>query len=415
MKTTNTTIRRLSALLVASFTLTTALAALAGSPALTGLVAEADTAESVFTSPAGMSRLHGTNMTIQTMVASSQSNFDVDESKTEVEGGDPNLGSDPIIIPSFYYVRQLNDRWHAGVSLTIPSGFGSDYGSEWSGRYNTVDFSLVYVALTPTVSYRVNEKLSLGMGVGINYTSETSEVKIRQLFKDGDGKIKSDMDGVGVNVTLSMLYEFTERTRAGIAWTSDSDADLEGDIKLRKLDPVFDKVATELGIKDIDVELTNTLPQRVLAGMYHEFDSGNYFTIDGMWMKFSDFTVSDIKLDGNDVNVEARDIYNDLWMVTVGAGFPINERMTYKVGAMYLSQGVDDEDRNFSIPLDEMWGAGVGLTYHLPDERSLDLNATYINVGESPIDTGNGEPGLGRVVGENDDPYVILFELTYHL
>jgi long-chain fatty acid transport protein len=299
--------------------------------------------------------------------------------------------------------------------LTIPSGFGSDYGSKWAGRYNTVDFSLVYVALTPTVAYRVNDKLSLGMGVGINYTSETSEVKIPQLLKEGDGKISSDMDGVGVNVTLSMLYEFTERTRAGIAWTSDSDADLEGNIKLRKLGPVFDEVATELGIKNINVELTNTLPQRVLAGMYHEFESGNYFTVDGMWMKFSDFTVSDIKLDGNKVNVNAPDIYNDLWALTVGAGFPINERMTYKVGAMYLSQGVDDEDRSFSIPLDEMWGAGVGLTYHLPNERSVDLNATYINVGESPIDTGNGEPGLGRVAGENDDPYVLLFELTYHL
>jgi len=414
MKTTNTP-RALPAFIAASLTLTAAPVALAGSPALTGLVGEADTAESAFTAPAALTRLEGTHITVQTMVVTSQSNFDVDESKTEVGGGDPNLGNDPIIIPSLYYTRQLNDRWHAGLSLTIPSGFGSDYGSDWAGRYNTVDFSLVYVALTPTVAYRVNEKLSLGMGVGITYTSETSEVKIRQPFKEGDGKITSDMDGVGLSVTLSMFYEFTERTRAGIAWTSDSDADLEGNVRLRKLDPVFDEVATELGIKNINVELTNTLPQRVLAGMYHEFESGNYLTVDGMWMKFSDFTVSDIKLDGNDVNVNAPDIYNDLWALTVGAGFPINERMTYKVGAMYLSQGVDDEDRNFSIPLDEMWGAGVGLTYRLPDERSLDLNATYMNVGKSPIDTGNGEPGLGRVVGENDDPYVILFELTYHL
>jgi long-chain fatty acid transport protein len=415
MKTINTTIRQLPALLAASLALTAAPTALAGSPALTGLVAEADTAESAFTAPAGMTRLDGTHITVQTMVASSQANFDVDESTTEVGGGDPDLGDDPVIIPSLYYVRQLNDRWHAGLSLTIPSGFGSDYGSDWAGRYKTVDFSLVYIALTPTVAYQVNDKLSLGMGVGINYTSETSEVKIPQPFKDGDGKIKSDMDGVGVNVTLSMLYEFTERTRAGIAWTSDSDADLEGNIRLRKLDPVFDQVATELGIKNINVELTNTLPQRVLAGMYHEFDSGNYFTVDGMWMKFSDFTVSDIKLDGNKVNVTAPDIYDDIWALTVGAGFPVNERMTYKVGAMYVSQGVDDEDRTFSIPIDEMWGFGVGLTYQLTDERSVDLNATYINVGESPIDTGNGEPGLGRVAGENDDPYAILFELTYHL
>ncbi len=415
METIKTAIKPLSALLAAGLALTAAPAALAGSPAMTGLVGEADTAESAFTAPAALTRLDGTHITVQTMVATSLANFDVDESKTEVEGGDPNQGSDPVIIPSLYYTRQLNDRWYSGVSLTVPSGFGSDYGGQWAGRYNTVDFSLVYIALTPTLAYRVNEKLSLGVGVGINYTSETSEVKIHQLFKEGDGKISSDLDAVAFNISLSAFYEFTARTRAGIAWTSDTDSDLEGNVNLRNLDPVFDEVATDLGIKNNNVELTNTLPQRVLVGMYHEFESGKFFTVDGMWMNFSNFTVSDIKLNGNKVNVSAPSIFNDLWALTVGAGFPINERMTYKVGAMYLSQGVDDNKRTFSIPLDEIWGAGTGLTYKLPDERSLDLNATLFYMGKSPIDTGNGEADLGRVAGENDDPYALLFELTYHL
>lgn len=405
---------KIPALLAGAIGLAPASAALAGSPAMSGIVAEANDAESAFAAPAGMSRLQGTNITIQTMYASPQANFDVDESLTQVGGGDPDLGEDPIVIPSLYYVHQLNDRWHTGFSLTIPTGFGSDYGSEWAGRYETVDFSLVYISFSPVLSYRVNDKLSVGGGLGINYTEETSEVKIPQGPGRSDGKITSDLDGVGVSVTLSMLYQFTERTRAGIAWTSDSDADLEGNVRLRNLRPEFDQIATRLGIKDINTELTNTLPQRVLAGVYHEFESGKYFTIDTMWMKFSDFSVSDVELNGNDVNVSAPDIYNDLWAVTAGMGFPINERMTYKVGAMYLTEAVDDEDRSFSIRLDKMWGVGVGLSYVLSEGRKVDLNANYINVGDASVDTGNGEPGIGRVVGENDDPYALMFELTYH-
>ena len=275
----------------------------ASGPALTGIAAVADDAESVFAAPAGMARLKGTHMTVQTMFVSAFADFDVDESVTTIDGGNPNNGKDPIIIPSIYYVRQINDKWNAGLSLTIPSGFGSDYGSTWAGRYQTVDFSLVYVALTPAVSYRFSDKLMFGGSVGINYTEETSELKIPQPLGDTDGKISSDMDGVGINVTLSMLYEFSDRTRAGIAWTSDSDADLKGNIQLRKLGPIFDEIAEEAGIKNINIELTNTLPQRVLAGVYHEFDSGNFFTVDAMWMKFSDFTVIDIELDGSNVNV----------------------------------------------------------------------------------------------------------------
>ena len=146
-----------------SLAMTASPCVLAGSPALTGLVAEADNAESAFTAPAGMSRLKGTRITVQTVYVQSFADFELDSSQTTVAGGNPDKGSDPIIIPSIYYVRQLNDRWHAGLSLTVPSGFGSDYGGRWSGRYETVDFSLVYVALTPAVSYRVNDKLSLGM------------------------------------------------------------------------------------------------------------------------------------------------------------------------------------------------------------------------------------------------------------
>lgn len=405
--------RCLGALLLAASGVSLSPALHAGSPALTGIVAQADDAESVFAAPAGMSRLEGNHTTVQTMFVRSLSSFDVDEGKTAVDGGDPDNGSDPIFIPSIYHVRQLDDRWHAGISLTVPSGFGSDYGNTWAGRYNTVDFSLVYVALTPAVSYRWNDQLSFGAGVGINYTAEDSEVKIRQPFQEGDGKITSDLDGVGVSVTLSMLYEFTDRTRAGIAWTSDSDADLEGNVRLRNLDPVFDKVADELDIKNINTEITNTLPQRVLAGVYHQFDSGNYATLDGMWMKFSDFSVSDIKLNGNNVNVSTPDIYDDIWAITAGMGFP-RGRMTYKVGAMYLSQAVDDEDRTFSIRLDEMWGVGAGVSYQLQNDNVVDLNATVLNTGEAPVDTANKDPDIERVVGESDDPWVFLMELTYH-
>lgn len=380
---------------------------------MTGIVAQADNAESAFSAPAGMSRLEGTRVTVQTMWATSLADFEVDENQTTIAGGDPDKGSDPIVIPSIYYVRQFDDRWHGGISLTVPSGFGSDYGNTWAGRYETVDFSLVYVALTPAVSYRWNDKLSLGAAVGINYTAEDSEVKIRQPFQDGDGKITSDLDGVGLNVTLSLLYQFTEQTRAGISWTSDSDADLEGNVRLRNLDPVFDQVATELGIKDINTEITNTLPQRVLVGMYHEFDSGNYFTVDGMWMKFSDFSVSDIKLDGQRVNVNTPDIYNDLYALTVGAGFPASERLTYKIGAMYLSKAVDDEDRTFSIRMDRIWGVGAGVSYDLTSGNTVDLNANVFNVGDASVDkeTAGGQ----QVVGKNDDPWAVMVELTYHM
>jgi long-chain fatty acid transport protein len=403
----SSTLRAITAFLV----LSAASQVRAGGPALSGLVAEASDAESVFTAPAAMARLEGTHLTVQGMAVASFTRFEIDEGETTIEGGDPDNGIDPIIIPSVYYVRELNDRWNAGLSLTVPTGFGSDYGGSWSGRYETVDFSLVYIALTPALSYRVNDKLSVGTSVGFNYTSSTSEQKIPQPLGERDGKLTSDLDGIGINVNLSLLYEFNPRTRAGISWTSDSDADLEGNVRLRNLGPVLDEIAGRTGIRNINTKITNTLPQRVLAGIYHEFDSGNYFTLDGLWMKFSDFSVTNLELEGEDVNIQVPEIYDDIWAVTAGYGWPVNSRTTYKLGAMYLSQAVDDEDRNFSMRLDAMWGIGAGMSYELTEERTVDLNFTLLNTGESPVDV---ESLGGRVSGESRDHYAGLVELTYH-
>ena len=402
---------RLSACLLL---LTGSTSAWASGPGFSGLIAEADTAESAFACPAGMSRLEGTRITLQGMVATSQSSFDVDEAKTNIDGGNPDKGTQPVVIPAAYYVRQLNDRWHAGVSLSVPTGFGSEYGSAWAGRYQTVDFSLVYVSLSPAISYKVNDKLSFGLGTNINYTSESSEKKVRQPFSEEDGKLTSELSGVGVSVNLSMLYQFTPQTRVGIAWTSDADADMDGNIRLRKLEPRFDEIVTKLGAKNINTKVTNTFPQRVMAGIYHQFDSGKFVTLDGMWMKFSDFTISNLELNGTDVNISQPDIYNNIWAVTAGAGFPVDDRLTYKVGAAYLSQPVDDKDRTLAMRLDAMWVVGVGLTYELIEGRSLDLNVNYVNLGEAPVDSSKGLLDRQRIVGETTDPYAILLELAYH-
>ena len=61
-----------------------------------------------------------------------------------------------------------------------------------------------------------------------------------------------------------------------------------------------------------------------------------------------------------------------------------------------------------------MWGFGVGLEYKLTDERSVELDASYINLGKAPVDTGDQGPDLFRVAGESDDPYAILIDLSYH-
>ncbi len=47
---------------------------------------------------------------------------------------------------------------------------------------------------------------------------------------------------------------------------------------------------------------------RALAGVYRQFESGKYVSVEGLWMKFSDFSVSNLKLNGNKIDINALSI-----------------------------------------------------------------------------------------------------------
>jgi len=382
----------------------------AASPAFSGLAAVADDAEGALTNPAGMTRLDRPTTSLGALLARAFGSFEVDESLTTVDGGDPDNSNDPIAIPSAYYVRPIDERWRVGISLTVPSGFGSDNGGDWAGRYYSDAYSLVYVALTPAVAYRVNAQWSVGVAVGINYTLSDSEVAVNTLIPGRpDGRLEAELDGIGLNASASLLYEPSARTRFGLVYTSASEADLEGTLRIRNAGPLLEAA----GLGKLDLEVRNTLPQRLLAGVYHELDEQWSVTADVMWVDFSDFGTAGVAVNGNDLSFEPDGIYDDVWIVSLGLGKRIDARRKFEAGALYVTQPVSDSDRTLSMRLDRVVGLGAGISYTLGNGDGLDLSATLIDYGDAPVDTGRSLL-RGRVVGENSNPYALLLGVAWH-
>jgi len=384
----------------------------ASSPAHTGLfAAAADTAETAYTNPAGMVRLEETTKTLQGIVAYSFMEFDVDESLTSTSGGDPDKDHTPVVVPAFYYVKPFWEDWRFGFSINVPSGFGSDYGGDWAGRYYTDYYTLVYVGITPSIAYRIDEHWSVGGSLNLTYTYSESMARINNPgVGQPDGKLEYEADAIGVTGSLSLLYQFNDHTRIGLSYTGEASADLEGDLSLRGLGPVLE--AAIGGLDGAEIEVENILPQRFQVGLYHEFDSGRYVTVDALWIDFSEFGTGDITVENNAV-VTPEGIFDDLWGVTLGMGFPKDDRTTWKFGMMYLSEAVDDHKRTLSLRLDRVWAVGVGVSKKLENSR-LDLNLNVYNLGDAPVDTGPGNPLRGRVAGESSSPFAVAVDIAWH-
>ena len=387
----------------------------ADGPGFSGITATADSADTAVSNPAGMSRIDSPEFASRTVLAAAVGTFDVDERKSTISGGDPQNDVSPVLVPAFFYVRPLDDRWRLGFSLTVPTGFGAEYGDDWAGRYYSNDFALVYVSLTPAVSYRIDDRLSVGLAVNVNYTASSTKVSVNALAPDvPDGRLKTELDGVGTSFSLSALWEVDERTRFGLVYTSEAKADLEGTLKFRNTGPLLTPLLEQKGLLGADIKVENILPQRVVAGAYHEFQSGSYVTLDALWMDFSKFATGSVSIEGDDLHVDDGGGFKDFWGASLGVAFPTHANRTFSLGAFYVSPPVSDAKRSLAFALDRIFGAGAGVSFARSDGRKIDVNLNLIDYGQAPVDTGPA-PVRGRVVGRNDNPYAVAIDFAFQL
>ena len=96
---------------------------LAAGPAFSGITATADTAETVYLNPAGMTRLKGPSFFGNPMILYTDNSTEI-----TVEGveGKNKIDDDSVMfLPGLYYCRPLNDRWSIGIGPNAATGLGT--------------------------------------------------------------------------------------------------------------------------------------------------------------------------------------------------------------------------------------------------------------------------------------------------
>ena len=375
-------------------------------PGFTGLSALADSPDAAFWNPAGITRVPE-SLELQLATAYSHSNFKVEEAT--FAGGDPDEEDAINFIPGVYYVKPLNNEWVYGLAVTVPSGFGWDYGSSWSGRYLSEETSLVFLAIDNSLAYRWNEDLSLAAGIQVMYVSSESKTRVDNIGPRGDGRMKLDEDGVGAGFTLSSLYELSPDTRFGITYRSETKIDLDGSPEVNNLDNAYLVVLNDLDLLgEIDVDFK--VPQMVQLGLFHQINERYSVTADIVWIDTSEFGVTSISAGPDHVSVEST--FKDTYLTSIGVGYLWDSRTQVNAGVAYVASPVDDDERTLYLPLDDTWIFGIGVERELDNGDIFTVNLEYIDIGEAPVDQENSALS-GRVEGEYQNNYAVLLDLNY--
>ncbi len=376
-------------------------------PSMSGISAAADSASVAGNNPAAMTRFDSRAMSAEIIGFFTDNTWSGRIGTTGPEFRSED--SSTTVVPSMNMVRHFRDNWWFGFTI-LGSGFSDDFGETWPGRYFIQEYELLYVSAFPSFATKLTDKLSLAGSLAITYTSYTQDKAVLNLDPGaGDGHLNIDADGFTVGFAVSALYEFTERTRFGIVYRSELDPELDGNANFSGLSPTTETLLDAAGLLNASVDVKSVSPQSINAGIYHEFDNTSAVTFDVVWADFSEYKLSEIYANGAQLR-ESNPIYDDIVAFSVGYNWPVSDRLRLGIGAMFVDDMIEDENRTITLRLDSLWSVGFGIEWQLNERRAITAMINYLQVGDAPV-TSPAIPGIGSVTGRFSDRQTIWLQV----
>jgi long-chain fatty acid transport protein len=262
-----------------------------------------------------------------------------------------------------------------------------NYSDNFVGRYGATKVSLAAIGGSPSIAYKVNDRLSLGGGVSIIYTQFEESIAVNQsALVPGpavlpDGKIKFDnMTDLGYQPFLGLTYHLSDRLMLGVVYRAEMDVNLEGDLNFRNL--AFPTPPAD----DIEIDWDN--PQTLNAGLRYELAPGKQLMFSADWEDWSAFSENQLAITGGALNptgVLERN-FKDTWSAGIAFVDMSNKTSGYSVGFSYDSSPVNDKDRTIDLPFDETYKISAAYAWKGSKQLDFGLGGTLMYFGEGKVD-----------------------------
>lgn len=287
--------------------------------------------------------------------------------------GDSGEMGEFTFVPAAYGAYRLSDRMVLGLSVNGAYGLVTHPDEDWAGQTYSRDSEIFSIVATPMLSYQVNDWLSLGAGLQLQYFS----AKLEQALAGGPGAPSATLDAaddIGVGFTLGALLTPLPGTEIGIGFRSSVEHDLEGDFE------------TPLGTSDVfaDVEL----PEMISLGIRQRLTDQLRLlgTVEWTnWSRIDRIAVEDASggpgIPGGELPFE----WDDGWFFSVGAEYDVNDRLTVRSGIGWDVSPINRGNRGTRLPDDERLWLSAGLSYAPNDRYTFDLGYTYIRTFDTEI------------------------------
>ena len=391
-----------------------------GSPdvglAAAGYAARAQDASTVFTNPAGMSRLEKSQVMGGLQALYGDVKFSPN-SATTVTGSDGGVAVGWVPGGSLFVVQKLNQDWSIGLGSLSYFGLSQSFDDNWVGRYYVQKSTLIGMTLTPAVSYRVNSWLSIGAGLNLMYGILDDQVAINNIGEARpDGQFKYDDQKWGYGANLGVLVEPKPGTRFGLTYLSEVKLDFGAVPEFSGLGPALELALRNSGLLTGSMDLGMTVPQMVMFSAYHELNEKWAVMGNLGWQNWSRFGKVDVQINSNNpASLTVNSNYNDTWHVALGVQYrpAIESPWMFSAGIAYDSSAVDDDKRCVTVPMGEVWGFALGAQVAVTPNLTLGAAYEFAWLGDTPVNQVRGSGAFANTVsGEFGNSSFSFFALN---
>lgn len=287
-----------------------------------------------------------------------------------VPRGSGNI-SQAAVLPQSASALQITDRLWLGLTTNTPFGSLTKPHQDWAGQIYGRTSKVFTFNATPMVGYKVNDWLSVGAGLQIQYL----DVTLRQAsgVQPGATNVSLEGDNTGVGYTVGATITPFQGTVIGIGFRSGIHQELEGNL------------ITRPGVT-IPVRAKVNLPEVVTVGVSQQIDERWKVLAGAEWTNWSRLRRIAVtnQMTGTPVTALKFD-YDDGWYFSLGAEYAVNDKLTLRGGLGYELSPISNKVRNVRIPdADRLWTT-IGASYKWDDRLTFDVSYAHLFVKSAPV------------------------------
>jgi len=344
-------------------------------------------ASSIFFNPGGLSFTKTNNVTFGGSIIRSRVRY-LAPQDASAPSNYSTMTDSPLGTPFTFYASygMKDSKLKFGLGVYTPYGSSVKWADDWKGYAVLQELKLQAIFIQPTVSYKITDKL----GIGVGFIYAVGAVELRKGIGSlsgangfGSANLKGDASGMGFNAGLH--FQASDKLSIGASYRSEVKMKVDGGDATFNVPP---STVSPLGLfpaGGTKFDATLPLPATATVGFGYKVNDKLTLALDYNYVFWSAY--KELKFDyekpvnGATSSASPRK-YEDASIIRVGAEYLASEKLALRAGYYFDQSPVQDGYMTPETPDANRNCFTLGLGFKFTEKFSADASFLFIEGDE---------------------------------